>query len=121
MSLNAMAPFYSRAEHLAQLTPAEFAAEIEQSTPLNLPSNKIRNVLGSFFTQPPLFDSFIARLKDIDAKIVLFNHLYSKQLNNRPAENPYYAGEAPEILADRICFRSPVESKKETRCLRTKL
>lgn len=120
MTINAEAPAYLRLEQLAQLSSSDFANIIESGTPVIPSTSKIRNYVGGvLITMLPNFDNYVARFKDFDAKLVLFNHKYSLGSTLIKPENPYYAGQTFKEIDGNICFDGPLEDKKFLRCLRT--
>lgn len=117
MTLNAIAPQYTRFERLSFAPASQFAQEVESFDEIGTSALSIRNYAGAKLVHMyDIFDEYNARFLDLDAKIVLFNHLNEGFEN---ARNPYYEDEAPEIFADRACFRGPMEDPRSLRCLRT--
>jgi len=123
MTINAITPGYYRLEHLAQLTPTEFVAEIGKGKHVPLSTSKVRNRSGAVLITISIefLDKYVARFNDFDAKIVLFNQIH--QLGNEvgKATNPYYGNEAIENPNGSVCFNGPMEDDRFLRCLRVKI
>lgn len=122
MTINAVAPRYTRFIHLSKLTPAEFARQVKEEPKQTASVSKLRNYIGFALAETsPEFHFYVAQFKDFEAKVELFNHRYHLQRDLAEASNPYYDNEKPEILEDKACFRGPFEDIKFLRCLRTAL
>jgi len=120
MTINAEAPFFTRLVQMSGFSHIQFVTEIAQGNEVDLPPISFRNYLGSVLANiaMPSFDSYIARILDFDAKLVLLNHL-DKDLAMAP--NPYYKKAIPIISDDKICFEGPLEDNHFIRCLRTNI
>ncbi|MBV1913800.1 MAG: hypothetical protein KUG72_00335 [Pseudomonadales bacterium] len=123
MTINAITPGYYRLEHLAQLAPTEFVAEIEKGNNAPLSTSKVRNGLGAALITISLdfLDKYIAMFNDFDAKIVLFNQMHQSGDELIKAKNPYYGDEAIEKPNGSVCFDGPMEDEMFLRCLRVKI
>lgn len=119
MTINAIAPQYLEWEHMMELTSAEFAVYLENGNRYVPSSSRIRNYAGSaLIAMPANFDEYIARFKDLDAKLTLFNQRYHYQAALDELKNPFYPDESAEISASQGCFRGPLEDVRYLRCIR---
>lgn len=122
MTINAITPTYVRLEWLAKRTPAEFSQEIERGDVNPITTSKLRNFVGGILIDiPSNFDEFVARFMDFEAKLALFNQRYHARGEYLDLDNPYYEGEPPEVLEEKVCFSGPLEDKRNLRCLRIKM
>ena len=120
MSINATAPFFTRLERLAALTPAEFAIEIANNREVSPSSSRVRNYIGNVLVAiSPSFDKYVARFMDFEAKIVLFNQRYFYHGDLHDAKNPFYSDQTPNIYRDRGCFSGPLVDQRSMRCVAT--
>jgi len=122
MTINAIVPNFSEIERLAQLTPAAFTSDFEQSMEIYPSTSRVRNYVGNtLIAVYPDFVQYVARFMDLAAKLVLFNQRYVYKDDLKNAKNPYYADQRPDILSDRVCFSGPLEDSSQLRCLRIKI
>lgn len=119
MSINAMAPVYTEAEYLMRRTPAEFANYLQTRARYIPSTSRLRNYVGRPLISMPLeFDQYIARFKDVDTKLTLFNQRYHHQADLNAAKNPFYPERVPEISPGKACFQGRLEDTRYLRCIR---
>lgn len=122
MTINAVAPIYYRLERLAQLSPFEFARQIDAENRVRLSTSKLRNYAGNvLISVAPDFSEYVARFFDFDAKLALFNQVHHLKLEPDTMKNPYYGNETPQNSDGNLCFKGPLEDKRSLRCLRVKI
>ncbi len=118
MTINAIAPFFTRLSRVSGLTHVQFVTEMRSADSVDLSASSIRNSAGNVLTSMamPSFDNYVSRFLDFDAKLLLFNSLDS---GIETVSNPYYKHELPIIYPNKICFNGPLEDDHFIRCLRT--
>lgn len=123
MTINAIAPTYYRLERLAQLPPSEFSHEIENGNYIRPSTSKIRNYVGEILigVSSPDFDKHVASFTNFDAKLAIFNQVHSSSSASDGLFNLYDANDVPKEVNGSICFNSPLEDKRNTRCLKVKI
>lgn len=122
MSINAVAPRYTRLERLSRLSPSEFAREVEVEDKARPSTSKVRNYIGGvLISYAPELEKYVAEFHDFDAKLALFNQVHHLKLAPGSMENPYYGNETPKEADGKLCFRGPLESQRSLRCLRVKI
>lgn len=122
MTINSVAPIYSKLEQLAQLPSPEFAKRIEVSSSETLSTSMLRNYVGSVLISiSPEYAEYVARFYDFDAKLAIFNQVHHLKLSHDDMKNPYYGKEVPEDVNGNLCFSGPLEDKRSLRCLRVKI
>lgn len=123
MSSNLTAPFHLRLDQLTKLSPNEFAKEMDNKNSKSDLDLNFRNILGSVLanTWNPDYDSYVARVHDVDINISLFNYLHS---TNNPVSSfnvGYYKNSVPEEKEDYLCVDGPFDDKQRYRCLRVRI
>ncbi|MDD0844796.1 hypothetical protein [Pseudomonas sp. Gutcm_11s] len=119
MTVNDSLPAYRRVANASQLDTAAFVRSL-QSPARAEPSlwRRVRNPLGAILGQvaTPDFNQYLARLHDLDAKLVLFNALGQAVPE---VDNPYRADQRASWDAKRqaYCFAGPLADKQGLRCL----
>ena len=124
MTINALAPTYTRLEELAQLSPSGFAKRMGNQENNNVSTSVFRNYAGkaliSFLTSDG-FDHYPARFSDLDTKISLFNQIHHFKRDTSHITNPYYGREVPEKTDGKLCLSGPLEDERSLRCLAMEL
>lgn len=119
MSINDSLHAYARLATESLLDAEAFAVASSEPVPSVISTwRRVRNPVGRILVGVaiPDFRPYLARLHDLDAKLVLFNRL------GRPARmggNPYSPNEQPvwDEKLQRICFNGPLPDAKQVRCL----
>jgi hypothetical protein len=122
MSINAIAPHYTRMARLSRLTPREFAMEIDGGKELEAETSMFRNYIGHLLLSyaRPDTNRYVARIMDLETKIELFNKIHHFGVPENKLNNPYYEGEFAFRKGSSVCFRGPFKDERGMRCLRTK-
>lgn len=119
MTVNAVAPLYTRLKRLSELRHFDFAEQINQM-PL-IETSGFRNVQGDRLNMLATnYDSYLARVMDLDIKIHLFNHVFFYKKDLADAVNPYGGGWELKFNSDTACFGGPLKDERFLRCFRTK-
>ena len=132
MTINALVPFYNGVIRNAGLSHLEFAAEIAGDQQQEIRKSWVRNPLGTVFSNmlsvvPSLFDPYLIRIFDLDAKITLFNaamKISTPELLVGSLRSPYFESEHDVYLSEdgrKICFDGPLPMHRDFRCLRIKM
>ncbi|WP_444928895.1 hypothetical protein ACJJIF_13625 [Microbulbifer sp. SSSA002] len=122
MTINSITPIYSDLERLTQLSPADFAKQIEFANNTPLSTSKLRNYIGSALVSiSPEYTEYAGKFHDFEAKLALYNQLHHLKLEIGNMTNPYYENEAPKNSNGSLCFSGPLEDKRSLRCLKVKL
>ncbi len=123
MTANAIVPVYSRVEKLSEMSPKEFAEEVESGVKPDISTSMIRNYVGHAMLEvsAPNWEEYVQRLLDLDAKIELFNYIHHFRFAADKVWNPYYEDEYSYRQGKAVCFRAPLEARESFRCLRIKL
>lgn len=119
MSINDSWSAYARVASQSLLSAEAFGATLsEPAPPVTSTWRRLRNPVGGILVAVALpdFRRYLARLHDLDAKIVLFNRL------GRPEQalvNPYQPNEQPvwDEKHQLMCFNGPLPDAKKVRCL----
>ena len=119
MTVNDSLPFYRRLAENSLLPAQDFVRSLQAPVPEE-PSlwRRLRNPVGVILGQVarPDYVAYLARLHDLDAKLVLFNALgqHVPEVNN-----PYGADQQASWNAGRqaYCFAGPLADKHGLRCL----
>ncbi|WP_339526798.1 hypothetical protein [Pseudomonas sp. EA_35y_Pfl2_R111] len=119
MSINDSLPAYARLASESLLKAEAFVGVLSEPAPSVVSTwRRVRNPVGRILVGVaiPDFRPYLARLHDLDAKLVLFNRL------GRPAQvggNPYQPYEQPvwDDKHQRMCFNGPLPDSKQVRCL----
>lgn len=118
MTINAVAPGYHRLEKLAQMSPADFAHQMDGDEGYTPSTSKLRNYVGYVLISiSPGLDQYVARFTDFEAKLALFNQTHHSRQKLGIMENPYYGNETPKEKNGRLCFSGPLEDRHYLRCL----
>lgn len=119
MTVNAVAPIYTRLARLAQLPPMAFAQQVENNKPPVLSTSKLRNYVGDILAAfTPSVDKYAGRMMNLDTKIELFNQIHVAKLNLSEIKNPFYKNATAERRGHYACFDGPFEDERKLRCLR---
>ncbi|MBL1320289.1 MAG: hypothetical protein COA63_004415 [Methylophaga sp.] len=130
MSINESHDFFNEAIARSRLEQSEFAAmNLAKDSSTRSKIDYIRNPMGSILNDvaSPNFDSYIASLFDLNAKIAIFNQTMNKvELPSDLSyiQNPYYEKGGTAFYSEdgkRICLTGPLDDDKNQRCLRVKL
>lgn len=123
MTINSVEPIYSRLDRLAQLSPSDFAKQIEAGDKVSLSTSKLRNYVGNVLVtiSSPDYAGYVASFHDFDAKLSLFNQVHHLKLKPDNMKNPYYGDEKPSEVEGNLCFSGPLENKSSLRCLRVNM
>jgi hypothetical protein len=119
MSINDSLPAYARLASESLLDAEAFVGDLSESAPSVVSTwRRVRNPVGQILVGVaiPDFRPYLARLHDLDAKLVLFNRLgRSAQVGG----NPYQPDEPPVWDEKRqlMCFNGPLPDAKQVRCL----
>ena len=122
MTINDSLSTYLRIAENARLDAQSFARQVrdgksetaERPAPWRRLLNPVGVILGEVAV--PDFNRYLARLHDLDAKIVLFNQLGREA---QAGGNPYRPDQGPEWNAEvqRLCFDGPLPDHQLLRCL----
>jgi hypothetical protein len=119
MTVNDMLPDYLRVAARSGLDTAAFvrAVKVPSRREPNL-WRRVRNPVGAILgsVAMPDFNKYLARLHDLDAKLVLFN---AQGQAVPEADNPYRPGQRASWNAKRqaYCFGGPLKDEQGLRCL----
>lgn len=119
MSINDSWSAYAHVASQSLLSAQAFGVALSEAPPPVASTwRRLRNPVGGILVAVALpdFRRYLARLHDLDAKLVLFNRL------GRPEQalaNPYQPNEQPAWDAERqlMCFDGPLADAKQIRCL----
>ncbi|MCW8931253.1 MAG: hypothetical protein OQL19_13555 [Gammaproteobacteria bacterium] len=121
MTINGMAPIFTRLDRLSKMTPKEFAAEMTEERNFTVSTSKFRNYVGNILIGiSPTYDEYVGRFKDFDLKIHLFNQIYHYGVDDTAVANPYFERESSYLSESSICFKGVLEDDSQIRCLKTK-
>lgn len=120
MTINDSLPTYLRIADTARLDAQTFARRLQDANTEATPAfwrrllNSVGAVLGEVAV--PDFNRYLARLHDLDGKIVLFNRLGREA---QAGGNPYHPDQGPQWNAEtqRLCFDGPLADPQLLRCL----
>jgi hypothetical protein len=119
MSINDSLPVYARLASESLLDAEAFVRVVSEPEPSVASTwRRVGNPVGRILVDVaiPDFRPYLARLHDLDGKLILFNRL------GRPARmggNPYQPSEQPvwDDKHQRMCFNGPLPDAKQVRCL----
>jgi hypothetical protein len=132
MSMNNLFPYYRDIAALSAVDASEFMRTVEAGGEPKVNTEfKLRNIGGSILTaiSTPSLTRYIARLHDVDCKIVLLNVAlkfdqpeWDKILKGETelqANNPYNSSRRPYVDQETqsLCFKGPSEDSRH-RCIR---
>jgi len=122
MTSNAHLPEYLEAINSSTLPPGQFVRALAADDKASDSGSWLRNFSGTRLLQVQgnmsrSYLAYTARLLDFQAKLLLFNHHLHAQQALATADNPYYPGQGPVVTGTSACFRGPVASHYEFRCL----
>lgn len=122
MTSNAHVPEYLEAINSSALPPGQFVLALAADDMATDSGSWLRNFSGTRLLEVQgnmsrSYLAYTARLLDFQAKLLLFNHHLHAQQALATVDNPYYPGEGPVVTGTSACFRGPVESHAEFRCL----
>ncbi len=123
MTANAVVPVYSRVEKLSEMSPKEFAEEVENGEKPDISTSMLRNYVGHVMLEVggPNWDEYVQRLMDLDTKIELFNYIHYFRFAADKVSNPYHEDEYSYRQGKAVCFRAPLKAEESFRCLQIKL
>jgi hypothetical protein len=125
ISINSILPRYQQAIDYARLSHKEFSTKIISGDKPEIETSRIRNFVGTILASIDGADylNYVARVKDLDVKILLFNTLIAEPNVDAALgslNNPYYEMPTPAFLTDdqrKICFDGPLPDNRNLRCL----
>ncbi|MFP6863661.1 hypothetical protein [Pseudomonas sp.] len=119
MSINDSLPAYARLASESLLDAEAFVGVLSEPAPSVVSTwRRVRNPVGQILVGVaiPDFRPYLARLHDLDAKLVLFNRLgRSAQVGGNP-----YQPDEPSVWDEKrqlMCFNGPLPDAKQVRCL----
>lgn len=132
MTLNGLLPNYDSVYRLSLVPASEFSRTATEGDQIRQAGFNLRNIGGSILNSiaVPEFSRFIARIHDVDCKIVLVNAvlpldepaLSEVMSGDRVLEavNPYNPSERPHIdtATHALCFNGPFPDEAKRRCIR---
>jgi len=117
MTLNKILARYSVPIALSQLEPEQLAKALGKARPVEDDIYHPLNVVGDILANvgSASYESYVARLYDLNCKIALANHALSGGKN--PLVNPYIPNRVIDTLGRGQCLSGPLEDKRRLRCL----
>lgn len=121
MTANSGAPIYQYFIDLAQLSLPELNRALHgpNHPPAQLPTPKFRNFVGKVLlsVSSPDMTQYVFTLKNLDAKIDLFNQIHVERRPDRQVTNPYGSDLPVSAEEGNFCLATPAQEKQAKICL----